>query len=252
MRLQRSLLPAQLPSIASIDLAGRYRAGTGALEIGGDWYDVVRRPDGIVHLVVGDVAGRGVNAAILMGRLSTAFRAYALDDATAGDVLRHLLRHVGDDDMATAVCLTLDPYTGRARYASAGHPPPLLLDDDAGTTAHLDQALAPPLGFVRPEAIREEVVALPPRATLVAYTDGLVERRDEIIDDGIARLAAVVAASARSDAERWRRRCSTACWTTAPPATTSRCSWCDCSARRRSWTSRFPRCRPTSLRCVTA
>ena len=201
VRLQRSLLPAQLPSIASIDLAGRYRAGTGALEIGGDWYDVVRRPDGIVHLVVGDVAGRGVNAAILMGRLSTAFRAYALDDATAGDVLRHLLRHVGDDDMATAVCLTLDPYTGRARYASAGHPPPLLLDDDAGTTAHLDQALAPPLGFVQPDANREEVVALPPRATLVAYTDGLVERRDAIIDDGIARLSAVVAGSARHDAE---------------------------------------------------
>ena len=97
-RLQRSLLPAQLPEIAGLDLAGRYRAGTGALEVGGDWYDVVRRPDGIVHLIVGDVAGRGVNAAILMGRLRTAFRAYAFDDATAGDVLRHLLRHVAVDE----------------------------------------------------------------------------------------------------------------------------------------------------------
>jgi serine phosphatase RsbU (regulator of sigma subunit)/anti-sigma regulatory factor (Ser/Thr protein kinase) len=192
VRLQRSLLPAQLPTIDGLDLAGRYRAGTGALEVGGDWYDVVRRPDGIVHLVVGDVAGRGVNAAILMGRLTTAFRAYAFDDGTAGDVLRHLLRHVAADDMATAVCVTLDPYTNLAHYASAGHLSPLLVDDDAGTVTHLDRALAPPLGFVAADAVREERLVLPPRATLVAYTDGLVERRDVPVDAGIARVTSIV------------------------------------------------------------
>ena len=201
VRLQRSLLPAQLPEIAGLDLAGRYRAGTGALEVGGDWYDVVRRPDGVVHLVVGDVAGRGVSAAILMGRLTTAFRAYAFDDASAGDVLRHLLRHVATDDMATAVCMTLDPYTNLAHYASAGHLAPLLVDDDAGTVSHLDRALAPPLGFVRADGIREERLVLPPRATLVAYTDGLVERRDAPVDAGIDRVTSIVAAATGATAD---------------------------------------------------
>ena len=175
-----------------MELIGRYNAGGAGLVIGGDWYDAVRRSDGIVHVTVGDVAGHGVTAAVLMGQLRNAFRAHAYEHTSPAELLRRMLRHVDEDEMATALCLTLDPYTQELTYASAGHPPSLLVDGDAAVVSRLGHALAPPLGYVQASAIREATVELPRRRTLVAYTDGLVERRGWSIDTGIDLLASVV------------------------------------------------------------
>jgi serine phosphatase RsbU (regulator of sigma subunit)/anti-sigma regulatory factor (Ser/Thr protein kinase) len=200
--LQESLLPQKLPATSGLDLAGRYQAGAAGLDIGGDWYDVVRRPDGILHMTVGDVAGRGIPAATLMGQLRSAFRAYAYEHISPGEIVRRLGRHVPDDGMATAICLSVDPYTRELRYAVAGHPPPLLLDEDSGEVTRLELAGAPPLGWDTSSTIREARLALPPRATLLAYTDGLVERRGTSIDDGISLLAATLARVSSTGAER--------------------------------------------------
>ena len=191
VELQRSLLLKDLPHADGVDLAARYQAGAVGLEVGGDWYDVVRRPDGILHLTVGDVAGRGVVAAALMGQLRNAFRAYAYDHTSPAEIVRHLTRHMSNDEMATTVCLTLDPYTCELAYASAGHMPTLLFDE-AGDSVRLDQGSSPPLGFAQAAAIHEERMTISAGATVVAYTDGLVERRGTSIDSGIDRLASVV------------------------------------------------------------
>jgi serine phosphatase RsbU (regulator of sigma subunit)/anti-sigma regulatory factor (Ser/Thr protein kinase) len=199
--LQRSLLSQDLPAIEGVELLGRYQAGSAGLEVGGDWYDVVRRCDGIVHITVGDVAGRGIGAAVLMGQMRNAFRAYAYDHVSAAELLRRMRRHITGDAMATAVCLTLDPYTQELTYASAGHPPTLLCDGASGAVTRLDRAGAPPLGFANAETIHEADVPLPPGATLVAYTDGLIERRGWSIDVGIDLLAEVLGASAARNAD---------------------------------------------------
>lgn len=187
--LQRSLLPDALPTIEGLDFAGRYNAGGVGLAVGGDWYDAVRRPDGILHLTVGDVAGRGIPAAVLMGQLRNSFRALAYDQTSPVEIARRLTRLVPLDGMATAVFLTMDPYTGDVAYASTGHPPSLLLDVDAGTVTRLDQANAPPLGWASADEVREAHFTLPANGAVLAYTDGLVERRGVSIDDGIDRLA---------------------------------------------------------------
>jgi serine phosphatase RsbU (regulator of sigma subunit) len=192
--LQRSLLAPVAP-IESVDSAARYQAGSTGLEVGGDWYDVLRRPDGIIQVTVGDVVGQGVAAAALMGQLRNAFRAYAYEHVAPAEVVRRMLRHMGEDDMATAVCISIDPGARQLAWASAGHPPALLRDDDSGAIARLDGAQAPPLGATDGALVREARVALPPRATLVAYTDGMIERRDQTIDAGIERLEASLAAS---------------------------------------------------------
>ncbi len=196
MTLQRSLLPS-LPPLPSIDSAARYEAGSTGLEVGGDWYDMLRRPDGIVHLTVGDVAGRGVAAAALMGQLRNAFRAYAYDHVSPGAIVRGLLRHMSDGEMATAVCITINPYSGALSYASAGHPPALLRDDASGAVVRLDGAQAPPLGFASADNVREARIALPASPTILAYTDGVIERRDQPIDRGIERLEAAFGAASR-------------------------------------------------------
>jgi serine phosphatase RsbU (regulator of sigma subunit)/anti-sigma regulatory factor (Ser/Thr protein kinase) len=199
--LQRSLLSQDLPAIEGVELLGRYQAGSAGLEVGGDWYDVVRRGDGIVHITVGDVAGRGLSAAVLMGQMRNAFRAYAYDHTSPAELLRRMRRHISGDEMATAVCLAIDPYTQELTYASAGHPPSLLCDGASGTVTRLDGAGAPPLGYAQAEAIQDADFALPAGATLVAYTDGLIERRGWSIDVGIDLLAEVLAVSAAQRTE---------------------------------------------------
>jgi serine phosphatase RsbU (regulator of sigma subunit) len=200
VRLQRSLLPERLPTIEGLDLAARYNAGGTGLEIGGDWYDVVHRADGLVYLTVGDVAGRGIGAAALMGQLRNAFRAYALDHVSPGEVMRRLLRHVGDDEMATAVIVTLDPRSGDLRCASAGHPPPLVLQGLSGTVSLLDLPTAPPLGAPEPGTIEEGHMQCVPGSAIVLYTDGLIEHRGASIDDGIALVSDTLTAHAALDA----------------------------------------------------
>jgi len=187
--LQRSLLPDELPVVEGLGLAGRYNAGAVGLEVGGDWYDAVRRPDGVVLFTVGDVAGRGVSAAVLMGQLRNSFRALSYEHTSPAEIARRLTALVPENAMATATVLALDPYTGELRYTSAGHPPSLLLDGVSGEVTLLDKAPAPPLGWTETRWIREARLTLRSRMTLLAYTDGLVERRGLAIDDGIARAA---------------------------------------------------------------
>jgi serine/threonine-protein kinase RsbW len=123
-----------------------------------------------------------------MGQLRNAFRAYAYEHTSPAAIMTRLLRHVGRDEMATAVCITVDPFARELSYASAGHLPPLLRDDETGVVIHLDRAQSPVLAPVARTVGLEEQVALPRHATLVAYTDGMVEQRDQVIDDGIGRL----------------------------------------------------------------
>jgi serine phosphatase RsbU (regulator of sigma subunit)/anti-sigma regulatory factor (Ser/Thr protein kinase) len=201
--LQRSLLSETLPAVDSLELAARYEAGSLGLEVGGDWYDVVVRPDGIVLATVGDVAGRGITAATLMGRLRSAFRAYAYDHASPADVLRRLARHLESDEMATAVVLAVDPYSRDVAYASAGHLPPVLVDVATCEAQLLDQGGGPPLGAL-PAAeadFAEVTLCLPPCAALIAYTDGLIERRGESIDRGIELVTALMERSATLEAD---------------------------------------------------
>ena len=147
------------------------------------------RPDGILELCVGDVSGRGVGAATIMGRQRSTFRAYAYDCDSPGEMLRRMIRHVNEDEMITAACVTVDLLEGVLAYACAGHPPPLLLDRDRGTVTRLDGASSPPLGVAEAADIVEQRLSLPARVALALYTDGLVERRGESIEEGIDVLA---------------------------------------------------------------
>ena len=144
--LQRSLLPDKLPEVEGLGLAGRYNAGAVGLEVGGDWYDAVAGPTASCHISVGDVAGRGVPAAVLMDSSGT-FRALAFEHTSPAEIARRLTRLVPETGMATATFLALDPYTGELRYSSAGHPPSLLLDVVTGEVKMLDKASSPPLGW---------------------------------------------------------------------------------------------------------
>jgi PAS domain S-box-containing protein len=188
--LQRSLLPERLPRIEGLEIAARYLpAGRGAA-IGGDWYDALERPDGRVALVVGDVVGHGLRAAAVMGQLRNAFRAYGLAENTPAEVMARVNRLVmsGEEDvMATALYLVLERETGEVEFASAGHPPPLVLGPDG--VGFLEGGRAVPIGAVDPGVFREATAVLPEDASLLLYTDGLVERRDEPLERRLDALA---------------------------------------------------------------
>jgi serine phosphatase RsbU (regulator of sigma subunit) len=189
--LQRSMLPGRLPDLPGLDVAARYLPATTDVQVGGDWYDVIPLGRGQVGLVIGDVAGHGVQAAATMAQVRMAVRAYAVEDASPVSVLcrvHRLLSHLAADEMVTLVYLVADPFAGTLRLSSAGHPPPLLVH--AGASRHLDGALSPPLGATPDPSYTEAVHALPPGATLLLYTDGLVERRGVSITEGLERLAA--------------------------------------------------------------
>jgi PAS domain S-box-containing protein len=188
--LQRSLLPERLPRIEGLEIAARYLpAGMGAA-IGGDWYDALERPDGRVALVVGDVVGHGLRAAATMGQLRNAFRAYGLAENSPAEVMAKVNRLVmtGEDEaMATVLYLVLDRESGEVSFASAGHPPPLVLAPDG--VSFLEGGRAVPIGAVEPGVFREATAVLPEDASLLLYTDGLVERRDEPLEQSLDALA---------------------------------------------------------------
>ena len=188
MTLQRSLLPAKLPSTEELEVAVRYVAGAKDTEVGGDWYDVIALGAGRLALVVGDVMGRGVPAAAVMGQLRTAARTCARLDLRPGevlDVLDGVLRDLDQDAIATCVYAVFDPHTRDLRLASAGHLPPLVRTRDGRTDA-LDVDVSAPLGLADPS--RETTVQLQPGSTLALYTDGLVEVRGSDLDHGIWAL----------------------------------------------------------------
>lgn len=186
--LQQGLAPVALPEVAGLDLAARYRVG-GPGEVGGDWYDVLDLPHAGVAFVIGDVAGRGIPAATTMGHLRHALRAYVLEDDSPASVLRRLNRlaqWILPGEVATAIVAIVDPDNERVSIASAGHPPPLLIAED--TSEYLEVQGGPALGLSEKAEYVDTVRPLDGCA-LLFFTDGLVERRGESIDDGLARLA---------------------------------------------------------------
>jgi PAS domain S-box-containing protein len=193
--LQRSLLPEKLPRMEGVELAARYLPAGEGTAVGGDWYDAAELPDGRLALLVGDVVGHGLRAAATMGQLRNAFRAYSLVGTSPAEMVARLNRLAMNSDesiMATVLYLALDRDTGEISYASAGHPPALLLTPDG--PRYLEGARSVPVGAAEIVSFREETTTLPPDSTLLLYTDGLVERRDTPLDDRFAELAAAAAA----------------------------------------------------------
>jgi serine phosphatase RsbU (regulator of sigma subunit)/anti-sigma regulatory factor (Ser/Thr protein kinase) len=193
--LQQSLLPRQLPDIPGMEFAARYLPATSAVDVGGDWYDAISLGDGSVGLVIGDVAGHGLEAAAVMGQFRNALRAYALDGAGPAatvERLNRLTRTFEQNDMATLVYGEFDASAGRMRFVRAGHPPPLIRAAD-GQVSTVNGRGSLPVG-VSPSAHYEaSLLELAPDTTLLLYTDGLVERRGETLEAGIARLERVLA-----------------------------------------------------------
>ena len=193
--LQRSLVPSALPRVTGLEMAGRYVPGRG--NVGGDWYDVFSLPSGHVYAVIGDVAGSGLPAAVIMGRIRSALRAYALESTDPAEVLSRLdrkLRHFEPDAMATVLCAVLSPSLDEMRISSAGHLPPIVAvpGQPAAVAAIAGDAL---LGLAEHAPRQLTALNFPPGALLCLYTDGLVERRGQPIDEGIARLRGALAAA---------------------------------------------------------
>jgi serine phosphatase RsbU (regulator of sigma subunit)/anti-sigma regulatory factor (Ser/Thr protein kinase) len=192
--LQRSLLPQELEEPDDLRIAATYQPGGTEAAVGGDWYDVITLGGGRTALVIGDVMGRGVRAAAVMGQLRTAVRAYARLDLPPHEVLQlldGLAAEIDANQIATCVYAVHDPNEGRLVYASAGHLP-ILVRDENGTVSRADEPTGPPLGtggWVHSSGS----IALGPGSTAVLYTDGLVERRDEDLDEGIAALEGALA-----------------------------------------------------------
>lgn len=193
--LQRALL-TELPTLPGLSLAARYLPATFGLNIGGDWYDAFRQPDGSLITVIGDVTGHGLHAAVMMSQLRTALRAYAVDGGTPGELLTRLhtfLHHLQPDLYATAVIARFKPGEPVLTWAAAGHPPPVLRGPD-GRVRTLDAKPGAMLGIPLHQEIADHTVPLEPGSTLALYTDGLVERRAQGIDPGIERLASALGA----------------------------------------------------------
>ncbi|MEU6570531.1 SpoIIE family protein phosphatase [Streptomyces parvulus] len=192
--LQGVLLPRRLPAHPLLETAGRYLPGTEGMEVGGDWYDVVASGDGMA-LVIGDVQGHGVQAAATMGQLRSAVRAFALGDRPPDEVMsgvNHLLADLDPGLFASCCYIRLDPATGRALAARAGHPPPLLRHPD-GRTEALDLPGGVVLGVDPGAPYPLTEFRVEPGAVLALYTDGLVERPGGDIDDGITALRLALA-----------------------------------------------------------
>ena len=154
---RRACFPTSFPTSTGSALPPTTAPVSPGTNAGGDWYDVVRRPDGITHFSVGDVAGRGIRAAVSMGQLRNAFRAYALEHVSPAAVVQRMARHVERDGMATMVCVTFDPLTYDVSYSSAGHVPPLLIDSEKRSVERLeDSASVPPLGWFGEGATSEK------------------------------------------------------------------------------------------------
>jgi len=204
--LQRSLLPGSLPSVPGVSVAARYLPARAEGQVGGDWYDVVPLDDGGLALTIGDVSGHGVEAASLMGRLRDALRAAALegeDIAPATERVDRMMQsqRPGDDSIATALFAVLGADGADLHFASAGHPPPLVVRPD-GSADYLEGGLSTPLGVAANGRRAAADARLEPGSLLLLYTDGLVERRDASISAGMARLASAARAAER-DPERF-------------------------------------------------
>jgi PAS domain S-box-containing protein len=187
--LQESIVPERLPEIAGLELAAVYRPADVIVDVGGDWYDAFTVEHCPVVLVVGDVAGHGIEAASLMGRVRNGMRAYAVGSADPADLLRRvheMLCTLDPESMVTAVVAYYHPETKMLTWSRAGHPPPLVCAPD-GTTRYLEDVNATPLGTMG-RNFASARVELSEGSLVVLYTDGLIERRQRLIDEGLEWL----------------------------------------------------------------
>ena len=206
VELQRGLVPRRLPELDGIELAAHYQPAGVVTEVGGDWYDAFALPHGRIGVVLGDVAGKGVRAASTMGQLRSVTRAYALADdgeRLPGEVLTRLNRYQlehGESELFTVIYAIVDPAQASVTWASAGHLPPLLRSADGGTT-YVEGGD----GLMGLEDVAYTDIHRPlgPGGTLILYTDGVVERRGELLDVGFGRLEL----AARSGPERPQPLC---------------------------------------------
>jgi serine phosphatase RsbU (regulator of sigma subunit) len=197
--LQDAML-TRLPRTETVQLVARYVPANSDVQVGGDWYDAVVLPDGSKALMIGDVVGHDIGAAALMGQLRNLLRGFVWDrdESPAATVVRldRAIRDLGLGTLATLVLARVAPPEGDrprlVRWTSAGHPAPVLVAPD-GTARFLDQVPDPLLGVLPDSERCDQQVEVPRGATLVLYTDGLVERRDEDLDERRERLLAVLA-----------------------------------------------------------
>jgi signal transduction histidine kinase/DNA-binding response OmpR family regulator/anti-sigma regulatory factor (Ser/Thr protein kinase) len=194
--LQHSLLPQSLPRVPGAIVASRYLPGSSEAEVGGDWYDVILAPDNQLFLVIGDVVGKGVQAAAGMGQLRNALRAYILEGFDCGAALTRLNRlvdNLGRRQFATVVCVRFDARTRELRYSSAGHPAPMTAAPGEEGELLYTEALGPPIGALGDVAYPTLTTTLAPGHRVLLYTDGLVEDRLLGIDVGLAEVRADLA-----------------------------------------------------------
>ncbi|HET7295989.1 MAG TPA: PP2C family protein-serine/threonine phosphatase [Gemmatimonadales bacterium] len=189
--LQHALLPEALPVLPGLQVSASYVPAASGIDVGGDWYDVVPCEGDRVLLVIGDVSGHGLRAATTMASLRHATLAYAAEDPTPASVLFKLSNFVNassPDYFATVLCVLVDASGHSMSISSAGHLPPLLVDGDRGRFLEFEPDIA--IGVTRDWKYRETTVAARAGASLIAFTDGLVERRAEMLDIGLERLRA--------------------------------------------------------------
>ncbi len=192
-RLQRALLPESLPNISGTDIAVRYRPSSGR-RIGGDWYDVIRLPDGRVAFAIGDVVGHGIDAAVAMSTIRHSLRAYAIDESDPVRLLTRLNRYLCRQPGRTTATLALvvcDLHEGGLTITTAGHLPVVVRDPDGNVAFH-GARLGRPIGLSPNATFHSESAHLAVGGVMVLYTDGLVERRTESLNAGLARLKAGV------------------------------------------------------------
>ncbi len=210
LTLQRSLLPRALPELPGLTVAHRYLPGAAGAEVGGDWYDLVPLTRGRVGLVIGDVMGRGIAAAAVMGQLRAAVRACALVEDSPSAVLALVdaaMSSLGQTSLTTCLYGVLDPATGTLLLASAGHLPPLVVHRDGGGQ-YVELEPGPPLG-VGAAPPPETVVHLPEGALLLLFTDGLVEGRAQPVEEGLLALRNAVAELGELDPSGVEQLCDT-------------------------------------------
>lgn len=187
--LQHALLPDTLPELDGLQVGARYVPAASGIDVGGDWYDLVDAGDGRVLVMIGDVSGHGLRAATTMASLRHAALAYAAQDPSPSSVLAQLSDFVNGgphDYFATMLCSLVDVGAHRLTLASAGHLPPLVIDGAGGRFVEFEANV--PIGVARKSPYLETAVSVRPNTTLIAFTDGLVERRGEVLDVGLARL----------------------------------------------------------------
>ncbi len=187
--LQHALLPEDMPRLQGAEASARYEPGERGIDIGGDWYDVIPLESDRLLVVVGDVSGRGLRAAATMASLRYAIRAYAAEDDLPERILAKLSRLLNvkvEGQLATVLCAVIDIPAKRITLASAGHLPPLMIS--GGDGQYLECEVGLPVGVESDASYRSSTISVPANATLLAFTDGLVERRGESLDSGLARL----------------------------------------------------------------